>query len=56
MESCELKALGCVDEYSGNLSVDGKQVIGLQNIRAGYTESACMRCTDSSGGTYDMDN
>ena len=56
--SCNLAAAGCGAAYTGtNVKVvSNKEVHGKQNVAAGYEETVCLRCSDSSAGSINKDN
>lgn len=57
LPTCELRNSGCSLAYSGTyLSITNKKISGKQNVPAGYSETVCMRCTDSKGAVYDTDS
>ena len=59
LPTCELKkAGGCTTAYpaDGRLALVGKEVHGRQGEPTGYTEKACVVCTDSKGAKVSEDN
>ena len=56
LASCLLKKPGCASAYDGNnMSVLGTVIKGNQNVQSGWSESVCLECTDSKGGTLNKD-
>ena len=50
--TCVIKEEGCEKSYAGFfLSTVGNTINGVQNEVAGWAESVCLKCTDSSGAT-----
>ena len=50
---CKIFAIGCIETYSpGHLSISSPNglIKAAQNIKQGYTETVCVKCSNSEGG------
>ena len=57
IESCILRSANCDAPYpQGKLKLQNFKVVGDTNVVAGWSETACIRCTDSIGGNWDLPN
>ena len=54
--SCELKKFGCDENYDGdNLAIVDKGIHGVMNLKYGFKEKICYKCTDNNGDTVEKD-